>query len=176
MGPNSVDYKCVVCHTKVNSLCLACLEKALQMTSFGRILEYIPLPDSDVTDSVCGICDNRVKNLCLGCWETAQLRSNYIRRHIVRNTLKNIQVLRLDQITSVMPSHRYDEWRELLKKLETLTTLSISCYDSVPPITSTVPATSSTDDVATTTGLNIAATTTTTTTTATTTTSTGNHS
>ena len=135
--PNSVDYKCVVCHTKVNSLCLACLEKALQMTSFCRILEYIPLPDSDVTDSVCGICDNKVKNLCLACWEMAQLRSNYIRRHIVRNTFKNIQELRFDQITSVMPSHRYDEWRALLKKLETLTTLSISCYDSVPPITST---------------------------------------
>ena len=82
--PNSVDYKCVVCHTKVNSLCLACLEKALQMTSFGRILKYIPQPDSDGTDSVCEICDNKVKNLCHACWETAQLRSNYIRNHLVQ--------------------------------------------------------------------------------------------
>ena len=82
--PNSVDYECVVCHNKVNSQCLSCLEKALQMTSFDRIYKYTPQPDSDGTDSVCEICDNKVKNLCHACWETAQLRSNYIRNHLVQ--------------------------------------------------------------------------------------------
>ena len=76
-----------------------------------------------------------------------------------------------------MPSHRYDEWRELLNKLENLTT---ACYDIIP-VTSTVPATSSTDVVPSTSGINIAAaaatsTTTSSTTTTTTTTIIGNHS
>merc|ERR1712082_123978 len=73
-----------------------------------------------------------------------------------------------------MPSHRYDEWREALNLLETLT---ITCYDTVPQ-TSTVPATSSTNVVASTSGLNIAAAAAaaaTSSTTATTTKSTGNH-
>ena len=77
--PNSVDYECVICHNKVNSQCLSCLEKALQMTSFDRIYKYIPQPDSDGNDYVCEICDNKVKNLCHACMETAKLRSNYIR-------------------------------------------------------------------------------------------------
>merc|ERR1712082_98812 len=92
-------------------------------------------------------------------------------REKVRKTCKRIQDLRFDQITSAIPSHRYDEWREALNLLETLT---ITCYDTVPQ-TSTVPATSSTDVVASTSGLNIAAAAATSSTTATTTTSTGNH-
>ena len=94
-------------------------------------------------------------------------------RATVRDTCKNIQALRFDKITTAMPSYKYDEWRELLKKLETLT---MSCYDIDLPVSSTVPATSSTDAVASTSGLNIAAAAATTTTTATTTTSTGKHS
>ena len=77
--PNSWDYECVICHNKVNSQCLSCLQKSLQMTSFGRIYKYIPLPDSELTDDVCEICANKVKTYCHGCMETSQLRSKDIR-------------------------------------------------------------------------------------------------
>ena len=85
-NPNSLDYICVECHNKVNSLCLLCLEKALHMTSFTRIYKSTPQPmaDSDRSDYVCETCDNTVKSLCLACMETAQLRSNFI-----RNTREN---------------------------------------------------------------------------------------
>ena len=79
--PNSLDYICAECHNKVNSLCLPCLEKALQMTSFTRIYKYTPQPmaDSDRTDYVCETCHNKVKSLCHACQEMAQLRANFIR-------------------------------------------------------------------------------------------------
>merc|ERR1712082_58022 len=94
-------------------------------------------------------------------------------REKVRKTCKRIQDLRFDQITSAIPSHRYDEWRGALNLLEKIT---IACYNNVPQ-TSTVPATSSSDVVASTSGLNIAAAAAaaSSSTTATTTTSTGNH-
>merc|ERR1712082_48923 len=74
------------------------------------------------------------------------------------------------------PEHKHTEWRQGLNKLENLI---LSCYAHVPE-TSTVPATSSTDE-ASTSGLTradvaAAAATSSTTTTTTTTTSTGNHS
>ena len=44
-------------------------------------------------------------------------------------TCQRIQDLRFDQLTSALPPHRYNEWKELLNKLENLTS---ACYNIIP--------------------------------------------
>ena len=60
--PNSPDYKCSVCHNRVNSLCLPCLDMAKIRAGF-----------------VCETFHNEVTSLCHACQEMAQLRANFIR-------------------------------------------------------------------------------------------------
>ena len=115
-----------------------------------------PGPSDDNIDNI--VCEVLQFQDVTGCEEdmtevdNVQVDAGNIRAKI-RKTCQRIQGLRFDQLTSAMPSHRYNEWRELLNKLENLTT---ACYDIIP-VTSTVPATSSTDVVPSTSGINIAA-------------------
>ena len=66
---------------------------------------------------------------------------------------KTIKDLRNDQLTANMPPHRFKKWKELLTRLENLST---RCYESTPA-TSTVPATRSTDTIPSTSGISRAA-------------------
>ena len=50
-------------------------------------------------------------------------------RPTILNTLKCISDLRNDHITTTMPAHRVEEWKELLTSLENLTT---SCFQKKP--------------------------------------------
>ena len=60
--PNSPDYKCSVCHNRVNSLCLPCLDMAKIRAGF-----------------VCETFHNEVTSPCHACQEMAQQRANIIK-------------------------------------------------------------------------------------------------
>ena len=70
----------------------------------------------------------------------------------ILKTLKRISHLKYDEITSTMPAHRVEKWKELLTSLENLT----SCFQKKPhPATSkepNVPVTCSRDAISSTSG------------------------
>ena len=147
----------------------------------SHVIEDVLLNPGPTDDNI----DNIVREVLqfqdvTGCEEdmtevdNVQVHAGNIRAEVSK-TYQRIQGLRFNPLTSAMPPHRYNEWKELLNKLENLTT---ACYNIIP-VTSTVPATSSTDAVPSTSGITIAAAATSTTTSSTTTTTTtiiGNHS